>query len=1209
MVPSRRFSLLVLCLFASVPALAATHVWTGATDDRFSNASNWIGGTPAGDASAAISFPATSRATATNDLNGLTVQSIAFSAGGFTIGGNPITLAANAAVIDTSKAANTMACDLTLAGDVAVSVVGSIYDNVGLVLSGAIGGSGGVTLRGGGHLVYSGSQPNSYRGLTLVLYGNLQLKKPANVTAIAGDVDVETDGFNYEYGYLSIDNDEQIAKSSHVTVGQLATLGCSATQTLGPVTLERGASLQTATAFGGTYSLIGTIIFAGDIEITGTRQQDISTSGTFLLQGMRTITANAGFGIWHNYSGPGQKTAGAGIVVNAGADGDGSFNSVLEFRQATYDGPTTIKGGGVSIDAPRSAVDLQNGVYSGHCKSLTAEGGRLNLHSYLGGVTSDGDVTLSPSVTVADDVGTAMKMNGTLDLGGATLKIDNLSAYNYGAVYKVVDNASTKPVAGTFGNLPEGAMVGNRYRISYTGGDGNDVTLTDAGLVPASVSLEFSPLYPQTGTPFDFTARVSAQQTPTGTVTFSTDTTVLGTAPVTNGVAKLTGASLPRGHYMVTAAYSGDARTAPGTSTAVNLYVVAPAPTLTSVDPPALTAGVKTTLTFHGSNFIQGSYALISSNGYTTTFVSPTELRLDYKPFASETDYQLEVRVSQPDPYGTQQSAILPLKVTGVKKPPSPFTFGSDLTASLKGVTPGAMTFWSVAARGSAIYELNEIVSDTDRDGSVTLLFPFKVAALPPYGVWIVADLVAHTVVADDPAHSAPDASPFPSKVFLRDGNGHYTHVQFPAIGYGPFMFTWARSGVGAWSIETNDGFTNDEDGYPNGRATFETPAMKPAIGTTAAPPADGIQPGDMFLAIDDFGTAWWGEAVDSHLSESDGAGKLGFAVASTNAAENSGSAKVLVERTEGTDGTVTVQYATADGTAIAGKHYTAQSGTLTFGPGEIFKTISIPLLDEQTYGGSVQFKVSLSNAAGAPVGLAAHSVNIADDEHPPALTLQLPSSSVPEGDAGEVGIPITVKLTGATTLPVTTNWYWSEGQFGPAHTGQLQFAPGETQKTFIASYTANTMPEPDRIMSLHLWEPKNATASTDSITMKIVDDDYAGVSIVDASVTENASSVVVPLQLSRPSQKPVTVTYETRDVTAVAGADYVRTSGTITVVQGSSITIPIVNDNVHEPIEAFEVVLTAVNGGKLDRSVAVVTIAADDDTGTTPPRRRAAKH
>ncbi|MBP0003767.1 MAG: hypothetical protein J7642_08605, partial [Cyanobacteria bacterium SBC] len=44
---------------------------------------------------------------------------------------------------------------------------------------------------------------------------------------------------------------------------------------------------------------------------------------------------------------------------------------------------------------------------------------------------------------------------------------------------------------------------------------------------------------------------------------------------------------------------------------------------------------------------------------------------------------------------------------------------------------------------------------------------------------------------------------------------------------------------------------------------------------------------------------------------------------------------------------TVTVDYATADDTALAGEDYTAQSGTLTFAPGELTQSISIDVLGD----------------------------------------------------------------------------------------------------------------------------------------------------------------------------------------------------------------------------------------------------------------------
>ena len=62
---------------------------------------------------------------------------------------------------------------------------------------------------------------------------------------------------------------------------------------------------------------------------------------------------------------------------------------------------------------------------------------------------------------------------------------------------------------------------------------------------------------------------------------------------------------------------------------------------------------------------------------------------------------------------------------------------------------------------------------------------------------------------------------------------------------------------------------------------------------------------------------------------------------------------------------TVTVDYATADGTATAGSDYTATSGALTFAPGETAKTVSVPVLDDSHDEGSETFTLTLSNASG----------------------------------------------------------------------------------------------------------------------------------------------------------------------------------------------------------------------------------------------------
>ena len=68
-------------------------------------------------------------------------------------------------------------------------------------------------------------------------------------------------------------------------------------------------------------------------------------------------------------------------------------------------------------------------------------------------------------------------------------------------------------------------------------------------------------------------------------------------------------------------------------------------------------------------------------------------------------------------------------------------------------------------------------------------------------------------------------------------------------------------------------------------------------------------------------------------------------------------------------DEAVTVDYATADGSATAGEDYTAASGTLTFAAGERRKTVSVAILDDAIDEGEETFLFRLSNAKGARIG------------------------------------------------------------------------------------------------------------------------------------------------------------------------------------------------------------------------------------------------
>ena len=71
-----------------------------------------------------------------------------------------------------------------------------------------------------------------------------------------------------------------------------------------------------------------------------------------------------------------------------------------------------------------------------------------------------------------------------------------------------------------------------------------------------------------------------------------------------------------------------------------------------------------------------------------------------------------------------------------------------------------------------------------------------------------------------------------------------------------------------------------------------------------------------------------------------------------------------LVTLNPAATGTVTVNYATADGTAVAGTDYTATSGTLTFAPGEREKkTDLVPIADDEEEDSGETFRLRASSA------------------------------------------------------------------------------------------------------------------------------------------------------------------------------------------------------------------------------------------------------
>ena len=101
-------------------------------------------------------------------------------------------------------------------------------------------------------------------------------------------------------------------------------------------------------------------------------------------------------------------------------------------------------------------------------------------------------------------------------------------------------------------------------------------------------------------------------------------------------------------------------------------------------------------------------------------------------------------------------------------------------------------------------------------------------------------------------------------------------------------------------------------------------------------------------------------------------AGYFEFDATFTKASKTAGVASIPVKRFGGSTGVVSVNYATSNSSALAGTHYTATSGTLTWADGDTApKNIDIPLIDSGSPQQPRQFRLTLSSpSSGTGVGV-----------------------------------------------------------------------------------------------------------------------------------------------------------------------------------------------------------------------------------------------
>ncbi len=100
--------------------------------------------------------------------------------------------------------------------------------------------------------------------------------------------------------------------------------------------------------------------------------------------------------------------------------------------------------------------------------------------------------TLELSI-VSDSQFDTLLVNGLVGLSGILSVVDDFASLTLGQEYIIVDNDGADAIVGAFLNAPDGGIYnspgGNAYRISYSAGDGNDVSLTVVIPEPATGAL------------------------------------------------------------------------------------------------------------------------------------------------------------------------------------------------------------------------------------------------------------------------------------------------------------------------------------------------------------------------------------------------------------------------------------------------------------------------------------------------------------------------------------------------------------------------------------------------------------------------------------------------------------------------------------------------------------------------------------------------
>ncbi|AFZ00535.1 FG-GAP repeat domain-containing protein [Calothrix sp. PCC 6303] len=177
----------------------------------------------------------------------------------------------------------------------------------------------------------------------------------------------------------------------------------------------------------------------------------------------------------------------------------------------------------------------------------------------------------------------------------------------------------------------------------------------------------------------------------------------------------------------------------------------------------------------------------------------------------------------------------------------------------------------------------------------------------------------------------------------------------------------------------------------------------------------------------------------------------------------------------------VTVDYQTEDETATTEDNdYIANSGTLTFQPGEISKTIKVKIQGDTKFEANQTFKLNLSNPNNVTLGKKSSNITIVNDDAQPVIKIN--NVRQREGNQNFSPFEFSVDLSNSSDDFIMVDYATidesatvAKEDYLPTN-GTLTFNPGETQKTIVVNVKGDTKFEENETFKIRLDNLKNAS-------------------------------------------------------------------------------------------------------------------------------------